>query len=236
MSRNSNRNNSQGYVHSNPSRETSQYRDYSRYSRASATNNYSRTTSSRANDVNLGQNNYGNRNDNLSGLDVEASQYSRTGTNHYSHRKNMQKRRNARRKNFFVCVIILIVLGIVGVGVYKFFPIKVNFNNKECQLTYGKSLSDAVENSGTKVNPGNYIAVDDSVIKAGEGNEFYCEVNGTAVTDKQFRLHDGDTVSYQNGKDIMEDYTSVDSDIKPTSEITGTGSIHKFNGDGSNGV
>ena len=85
------------------------------------------------------------------------------------------------------------------------------------------------------MKPGNFIAVDYSVINAGEGNEYYAEINGQEVTNKD-KMHDGDQLTYKDGKDIMEEFTSEDSDVSATAKITGTGAIHKFEGSGEPGT
>ena len=49
-------------------------------------------------------------------------------------------------------------------------------------------------------------------------------------------MHDGDELTYTDGKDLMEDYTSDDSDVAAKAQIVGAGAVHKFEGTGDPGT
>ena len=73
------------------------------------------------------------------------------------------------------------------------------------------------------------------MINPGEGYEYYAEVDGQEVSNKS-TLKDGDCLTYTDGKDKMEDYTSEDSDVAAKAKIVGTGAVHKFEGSGEPGT
>lgn len=169
-------------------------------------------------------------------LNYKAEQYSRSSNQKYSHRQVKKKKRAKKRSGFIKAFVAIIILAVIGVGVWKFFPIKVDINGKEVTLTYDKTLGEALKQNGDSVQPGNFVAVDYSVLQAGQGYEFYSEVNGNEILSKSYRLHNGDQIKYENGHDIMEEYSSKDSNIAAKSQIKGNGAIHKFSGSGEPGT
>lgn len=108
-------------------------------------------------------------------------------------------------------------------------------NGQQYTLTYDKSVGEAAKQANVQVKPGNFVAVDYSVITPGEGYEYYAEIDGQEVNNK-YEMKDGDVLSYTDGKDMMEDYTSDDSDIAAKAKIVGVGAVHKFEGSGEPGT
>lgn len=197
------------------------YRNYNRYSRY----NVSRHGNNNANFSQPGNVSRG----------VNASQYSRNIDGRYSHQHIKKDNRKNKIGLIWKTLILIVLLGVIGFVVYTVFPINVKINGKETTLTFDKSMEAAIENMNIKVKPGNFVAVDFSVITPGQGEEYYAEVNGQRVN-KSVKLSNGDDVTYTDGKDIMEDYDSVDEKISAKSEIKGVGAIHKFEGTGEPGV
>ena len=202
--------------------DANKYRDLSRY----------RNQTQGKNDIPLSSNKeFASK----SNLDYKTAQYSRNSEAKYSYKHVKKDHRARRRKNTIRTAAIVVVLLVVGIGVWKFWPIQVEVNGKEYTLTYDKSVGEAAAQADVKVKPGNFIAVDYSVINAGEGYEYYAEIDGKEVT-KKTQMHDGDSLNFTDGKDMMEDYTSDDSEISATAKIVGTGAVHKFEGTGEPGT
>ena len=167
---------------------------------------------------------------------TQAQQYSRSSSEQYSHSVINKKRHKNRRKIALSTTIALVAIAIIAIAAYIVIPIKITINGKEETLSVGKTVQDAIDKSGIIVNPGNFVAVDYSIITKGKGQTQYIEVNGKEISDLKTRLHNGYELTYKDGKDIMEEYTSDDTDIDATATITGTGSIHKFSGTGEPGI
>lgn len=214
-------------------RDLSRYKDGSSVSKHDSFNprNYKKPSSKFSNDQQI--NGASINNDNLS---YKTAQYSRGSQGKYSHKHIAKKKRAKKKKNIIKGLVAVLILAVIGVAAYKFWPINVVVNNQELTLTYDKSLNEALVQSGIKVNPGNFVAVDLSTIKNGEGYEEYITLNNTEVNDKNIKLKDNDQIKYENGHDKMEDYDSIDSKIMAKSSIEGVGSIHKFEGNGEPGV
>lgn len=199
--------------------DLAQYKNFSRYSRGAK------------NDINLGSNNLHDKE-----IAFKAAQYSRESDRKYSH-KRIQKNKNRKKRKFvFGAVITVCILAIIGIAVIQLWPVNVTINGQQQTLTYDKTLKQAADQAGIRVKPGNFVAVDFSVINKGEGNEFYAEVNGNEVNDINYHLQEGDNIKYENGKDKMEDYDSIDKNIVAEAKIVGTGAIHKFIGTGEPGT
>lgn len=196
------------------------YRDLNRY----------RNQAQSRNDIPLSSNNISKSN-----LDYKTAQYSRGSKAKYSYKHVKKDHRARRRKNIITTAVVIVILLVGGIGAWKFWPIQVEVNGQQYTLTYDKSVGEAAKQADVKVKSGNFIAVDYSVLNPGEGKEYYAEINGKEVTNKD-QLHNGDALTYTDGKDIMEEYTSEDSDISATAKITGTGAIHKFEGTGEPGT
>lgn len=227
--------------------DADKYRDFSRYRNDNkakseinlGSNHYSRTSNSLISDDNHYQDSVSNNhkgNISKDNLSYKTAQYSRGSHDKYSHKHIAKKQRARKRKNVIRGIAAALILVVIGIAAYKLWPIKVNINNQEVTLTYDKSLGEAIAQSKIDVKPGNYVAVDFSVLKASEGFEYYAEVNDNEVDNQNFKLHDGDKIKYENGKDKMEDFTSNDSKIMAKSKIEGVGSIHRFYGDGEPGI
>ncbi|MDO5329597.1 MAG: polysaccharide deacetylase family protein [Coriobacteriia bacterium] len=214
--------------------ELAQYKDVSRYSAGAK------------NSINLGSNNYSRNNNSQprheevpdadKEITYKAAQYSRESDRKYSHKRIQKKKNRKKRKAVYASVLSVIVIAIIGLIAYKFWPITVTINGQEQTLTYDKSIKQAVDQSQIKVHPGNYVAVDFSVLKRNEGYEFYANVNDNDIDNLNYELKDGDTVKYEDGKDKMEDYTSIKEEIPAAAKIVGTGAIHKFIGTGEPGI
>ena len=179
--------------------------------------------------------NYSRYNVSSSRSSGNSAQYSRSTGEKYSHKHIKKDNRKRKRKNTMRFIVALAILFIIGVIVYICFPINVKVNGKEATLTYDKTLKKAVADTNTVVKPGNFIAVDYSVITPGQGNPYYAECDGQEI-DENTKLQFGDEVSYSDGKDIMEEYDHVDTKISAKSEIKGVGAIHKLEGSGEPGI
>lgn len=168
-------------------------------------------------------------------LNYQTAQYSRATQEKYTYKHVKKNKRSKRRKNIVRTIIIIVVFALLGLGAWKFWPIQVKANGEEITLSYDKSVNEAQKAINAKVKPGNFIAVDYSILEKDEGYPYYAEVNGEEV-DENYQLKAGDELTYTDGKDRMEDYTSDDSDIAATSKIIGVGAIHKFEGTGEPGT
>lgn len=137
---------------------------------------------------------------------------------------------------------IVISLGVVaaiagGVAFYvQSLPVSITLNGNEFEVGGDKTIADVLRESGIKPQPGDLVAVDGSVLEAGQGEPFHATVNGEATTDTAVKLAAGDVVELGNGNPIEEPSDSVEAAIPYEVVEEGTGAIHLVEGEGTDGV
>lgn len=157
-------------------------------------------------------------------------------------RRSKEQREHVRRRSrnkLIAAAIVAVVLvgGIVG-GIFFVAnaPITVTINGEQKTIQGPeRTIEGLVENGVVSVKPGNYIAVDNSVIREGEGFLCTATVNGKDAPIKT-TLEEGDVIEISDGEDIMESYN--DSDLMPVPvnvEIVGVGAVHEYQGSANQG-
>ena len=127
-------------------------------------------------------------------------------------------------------------VAVVAVGVFAFTTWDANKSvnvtiNGEQKTIEGpqRSLEGLLDTNTVSVTPGNYVAVDGSVMREGEGTRAVASVNGEEKSDLSVHLNEGDEVSISNGTDITEQYTeSEPQSIPPSFEVKGSGAVHLY--------
>lgn len=97
-------------------------------------------------------------------------------------------------------------------------------------------MEDALRASGIKPKPGDFVAVDGSVIEAGKGEPFHATVNGEVATDMDTKLNNGDVVELGDGSAIEEPCETAEESIPYSIEEEGRGPIHVLEGQGADGL
>ncbi len=195
-------------------------------------------------------------------IQKDASAYSRANYHHssagngnrggadassYSAARYVGANRPQKQKaNFFTrkSLIALAVVAVVAVGgVFGFTnwmntkAVQVTLNGDQVTISGDqRSLSGILDSNLVSVTPGNYVAVDGSVMRQGEGTRCTAKVNGDETDNLGTHLNGGDKIEISNGTDISEDYTDSDPQVLPhKTEIKGTGAIHLYNEDATDG-
>lgn len=129
----------------------------------------------------------------------------------------------------------------VGIGLFAHFrTVDIQLNGQELAVRNTRDLdaayAAAVEQQQLKVVPGDFIAVDGSVITQGGGTPYTALVNGTIVKDGTWKLSKGDDIVMNDGTDIMEEFTAEESAIPYKVTQAGVGPLHKNDVKGADGV
>lgn len=172
---------------------------------------------------------------------VDFARRGNQGSRRYQDRTRYSANRPSQQRGSKLKAILagVVAVAVVAIGVTAFFtfaPVKVTVNGQELSVGGAKTVQTAFEESGVKVNPGNYVAVDDQVLYEGKGNEFSCKLNDQEDVDPETKLHGGDVLEFTDGGNITEDYDGVDTPIPWEARIEGVGALHKFVGKGVDGV
>ncbi len=139
---------------------------------------------------------------------------------------------------------VVALVAVVAVGVFGFQnwdanrPVHITLNDQEVSVEGSQRSVQGLLDAGTvNVSPGNYVAVDGSTIRSGEGYRATAKINDGDVNDLSTHLYEGDVVSVTNGGDIMEPYTdSNEKTIKYKTTIEGSGPVHIYTSKGQNGT
>ncbi len=137
----------------------------------------------------------------------------------------------------------VVAIAVVAIGVFAFTtwdanrPVNVTLNGQQQSIEgQQRTIEGLLDTNTVSVTPGNYVAVDGSVMREGEGTRATASINGQATDDFSTRLNDGDDISLTNGTDITEDFTEGDhTTIEPTLEMKGTGAVHLYTQKGEAG-
>ena len=152
----------------------------------------------------------------------------------------------AQTKKSKAPLITGIVVGIVLIALLLWFfvipkPFEVTANGKKVTVKPGATVATLVEEGYARPTPGNLIAVDGSLLSAGEGEPFSATINDSPVA-TDAKLAKDMVVEIGNGGDITVDFTSAET-VVPFDTVNDdmgfesywTGSIHELK-DGQDGL
>ena len=136
-----------------------------------------------------------------------------------------------------------VAVAVVAIGIFAFTTwdankaVSVTINGQQ-QTIEGqqRTIEGLLDTNTVSVTPGNYVAIDGSVMREGEGTRATATINGQGTEDFSTRLNEGDDISLTNGSDITEEYTEGEPQaLQPTLEVQGTGAVHLYTQKGEPG-
>lgn len=140
-----------------------------------------------------------------------------------------------------IAVAVVVVLAIVGVFAFNNWmgskPVEVTLNGDQATISGAeRSVGGLLDNNVVSVTPGNYVAVDGSTIRQGEGTRCTAKVNGNDTDDMGMHLNGGDKIEISNGTDITEPYTDSEPQTLPhKTELKGVGAVHLYSNNAQDG-
>lgn len=161
------------------------------------------------------------------------------GNNHNNHAP--KQKANFFTRNSLIAVAVVAVLAVVGVFAFTNWmgskEVEVTLNGDQVTISGNeRSIGGLLDANKVSVTPGNYVAVDGSTIRQGDGTRCTAKVNGDETTDMGTHLNGGDKIEISNGTDITEPYT--DSDPQPVAhktELKGVGAVHLYTNNAQDG-
>lgn len=140
-----------------------------------------------------------------------------------------------------IAVAVVVVLAIVGVFAFNNWmgskPVEVTLNGDQVTISGAeRSVGGLLDNNVVSVTPGNYVAVDGSTIRQGEGTRCTAKVNGNDTDDMGMHLNGGDKIEISDGTDIIEPYTDSEPQTLPhKTELKGVGAVHLYSNNAQDG-
>ncbi len=163
-------------------------------------------------------------------------------TSRYQSRRITNTARQTRfTRTGLIAALVVVVVAVIGVFAFQNYEatkaIAVTLNGETVTVEGDQRSPEGILDAGlATVTPGNYIAVDNSVIRKGEGTRATVTLNGEKTDDLSTHLEEGDEVTLEDGTDVMESFTEGETEVLPYStKITGTGAIHLYINEGKNG-
>ena len=148
-----------------------------------------------------------------------------------------------RSKKPLAIILCVAVVAVIGLGIYGYNlwtnnkPVDVTINGETYTVNGEERVISGILDGGmVKVTPGDYVAIDESVITTGKGNRADVKINGEPAA-LDTRLWGGEEVEITDGSDIMEPYTdSNEQTIPHTMKVEGVGAYHVFQNEGKDGT
>lgn len=140
-----------------------------------------------------------------------------------------------------IAVAVVVVLAIVGIFAFNNWmgskPVEITLNGDQVTISGAeRSVGGLLDNNVVSVTPGNYVAVDGSTIRQGEGTRCTAKVNGNDTDDMGMHLNGGDKIEISNGTDITEPYTDSEPQTLPhKTELKGVGAVHLYSNNAQDG-
>lgn len=140
-----------------------------------------------------------------------------------------------------IAVAVVVVLAIVGIFAFNNWmgskPVEVTLNGDQVTISGAeRSVGGLLDNNVVSVTPGNYVAVDGSTIRQGEGTRCTAKVNGNDTDDMGMHLNGGDKIEISNGTDITEPYTDSEPQTLPhKTELKGVGAVRLYSNNAQDG-
>lgn len=140
-----------------------------------------------------------------------------------------------------IAVAVVVVLIVAGIFAFNSWmgskPVEVTLNGDQVTISGAeRSIGGLLDNNVVSVTPGNYVAVDGSTIRQGEGTRCTAKVNGNDTDNMGTHLNGGDKIEISNGTDITEPYTDSDPQTLPhKTELKGVGAVHLYSNNAQDG-
>ncbi len=114
-------------------------------------------------------------------------------------------------------------------------PASITLNGSPLDVRGDKTIEDALKASGIKLQPGDLVAVDGSLLEVSKGEPFHATVNGQITPSLQVKLTSGDVVEVGNGKAVEEPFEAIEKEAPCEVQSEGHGAIHLVESPGKNG-
>ena len=135
-------------------------------------------------------------------------------------------------------LLVVAAFAVGGYFVVQSLPASITLNGANLEVDGHKTLEDALRASGIKPKPGDFVAVDGSVIEAGKGEPFHATVNGEVATEQhgyeaeqRRRGRTGRTAAPSKSRS-----ETAEESIPYSIEEEGRGPIHVLEGQGADGL
>ena len=135
---------------------------------------------------------------------------------------------NARKPYAIIVVGCAFLLFLASIVWYANRGVDVTLNGNTVSVRINSTIEQLIESQGIEPKAGNLLAVDDSVLKKGEGEKCSVKLDGKRVKVSDLastELAGGEELEIGNGDNVYEDHDIQATEIKPTLKVEGTGPL-----------
>lgn len=145
------------------------------------------------------------------------------------------RQRGGRAATLAVCIAACLFVGSILFYALFPWPCSVTVNGTPVDVTVRTTLDDLVEDGTVSPTPGDFLAIDGSLLGEDAGFPFEATVNGEPEKDLKRTVAEGDDIQITDGANRMEDYVEERYVIYPPVQKEGVGAVHRFANTGSRG-
>lgn len=137
------------------------------------------------------------------------------------------KKAPMRGDNKGALIAVLVLVAIVG-GFWLWYshrPVGITVDGEACTYRCGTSIADIYSDKGVQVTPGNFVSVSGNVLESGKGEMYTATVDGDELKPAEaesYKIKGGESISFSDGHDIMEEYTSQTVEVNPKLVVDGS--------------
>lgn len=135
---------------------------------------------------------------------------------------------NSRKPYAIVIVGCAFLLFVASIVWYANRSVDVTLNDKTVSVRINSTIEQLIEDQKLELKPGNLLAVDDSVLKKGEGERCSVTLGGKKVAQGDLvstKLEGGEKLKIADGADVYEDHDVQATTIQPTLKVNGNGPV-----------
>ena len=139
-----------------------------------------------------------------------------------------RRQRNNRLPYVLIAIGVAAVVFVASIVLYINRSVPITLNGEPANVRIHSTIDQVVSSQGLEPEPGDLLAVDDSVLEKGKGEPFEAELNGEALSGDAkhtTQLTGGEELSISDGGDTYEEHQVQATEIQPTLTVEGTGAV-----------
>ncbi len=123
------------------------------------------------------------------------------------------------------CALLLFAASILW---YANRGVDITLNGETTSVRIHSTIDRVITDNELELSPGNLLAVDDSVLRKGEGTAYAVTLNGKKVAQEDIagiELEGGEELEILDGEDVYEEHEVQATEIQPELTVKGTGPL-----------
>ena len=136
--------------------------------------------------------------------------------------------RNNRLPYVLIAIGVAAVVFVASIVLYVNRSVQITLNGEPASVRIHATIDQVISSQGLEPEPGDLLAVDDSVLEKGQGEPFEAELNGEALSGDAkhaTQVSGGEELTISDGSDTYEEHQVQATEIQPTFTVRGAGAV-----------